>query len=220
MLAYPPNFALIVVFNFLAGVSGAPALVNVGATLSDLFGISVFLALPTGIWVLGSTLGPILGSFVATWVLNAGLGTKWIFLVNVIIGFALSVILVFLPETNPRAAQPVSARSEPAVAVVAGMLTSNDATSDQSMANAGATMAPKKYSDHSSFDDDGLVSPEPLQSLKRESGASYVFTIVLRILLTEPMVLLLGIYVGVTNGILLLFIPGTIIDYIRFKHLT
>lgn len=50
-----------------------------------------------------ANIGPSLGSPVGEWIADdANMGLKWIFLINVIIGFAFSIILCFIPETLPR----------------------------------------------------------------------------------------------------------------------
>ena len=55
------------------------------------------------LFVVSANVGPSLGSPVGGWITdNESLGLKWIFLINVIIGFGYAIIMCFIPETLPR----------------------------------------------------------------------------------------------------------------------
>jgi MFS family permease len=55
------------------------------------------------LFVVSANVGPSLGSPVGGWIsANPSLGLKWIFLINVIIGFGFAVLMCFIPETLPR----------------------------------------------------------------------------------------------------------------------
>jgi MFS family permease len=55
------------------------------------------------LFVVSANVGPSLGSPVGGWITaNPSLGLKWIFLINVIIGFGFAVVMCFIPETLPR----------------------------------------------------------------------------------------------------------------------
>jgi MFS family permease len=55
------------------------------------------------LFVVSANVGPSLGSPVGGWIsANPSLGLKWIFLINVIIGFGFAVVMCFIPETLPR----------------------------------------------------------------------------------------------------------------------
>jgi hypothetical protein len=50
-----------------------------------------------------ANIGPSVGSPVGEWIAdNSSMGLKWIFLINVIIGFAFAIVMCFIPETLPR----------------------------------------------------------------------------------------------------------------------
>lgn len=60
---FAPNIGTIVVFRFLAGFVGSPALATGGATIADIFPPK---ALPAGIgaWAMGAVCGPVFGPVV------------------------------------------------------------------------------------------------------------------------------------------------------------
>ena len=181
---------MLVIFLFLSGIAGATSLTNVAATISDLFGDSDSAGQPMALWVAGSSIGPTLGGLAGVWIIKAGLGLKWLFLVNVILGFGLAVIVVFVPETLPRL---VVARTVGKTALV-----------DQGLASAaGAAKLEGKGGND-----------------KKVYGLIQALTNSLRYLFTQPIILFTGIFNGVANGVLLLFVTGIVTDYLTLKHLT
>jgi MFS family permease len=94
---------MLIIFMFLAGTAGSTALSNVAGTIADLFGDVDGAGQAMALFVVSANVGPSLGSPVGGWITaNPSLGLKWIFLINVIIGFGFAVIMCFVPETLPR----------------------------------------------------------------------------------------------------------------------
>ena len=91
---------MLVIFLLLSGIAGANSLSNVAATISDLFGDSGSAGQPMALWVAGSSIGPTLGGLSGVWITKAGLGLRWLFLVNVILGFGLAIIVIFVPDDS------------------------------------------------------------------------------------------------------------------------
>ena len=88
---------------FLCGIAGSTALSTVADTIADLFGDVDGAGQAMALFVVSANTGPSLGSPVGGWITdNPSLGLKWIFLINVIIGFGFAVIMCFIPETLPR----------------------------------------------------------------------------------------------------------------------
>lgn len=180
---------MLVIFLFLSGIAGATSLNNVAATISDLFEGSDSAGQPMALFVAGGSVGPTLGGLAGTWIVTAGYGFKWLFLANIIIGFALAIIMVFIPETLPRLV----------------------------MAKAAGRPA--------------LAAKEPSQSARAYDSesqgkrvivfnAAFALTESLRLLFTQPIILFTGIFNGIANGVLLLFITGIVTDYLRVKGAT
>ncbi|KAM0788496.1 hypothetical protein ACM66B_001628 [Microbotryomycetes sp. NB124-2] len=93
-----PHISVILVFRFLSGFVGSPALATGGASMSDIFPPS---ALPAaiGIWSMGAVTGPILGPVVGGFAAQAN-GWRWPNLELLwISGFAFGILFVLLPET-------------------------------------------------------------------------------------------------------------------------
>jgi len=93
-----PNFGTILVFRFLTGFVGSPALATGGASMSDLFQPQR-LPYMIGIWALGAVAGPILGPVIGGFAAQAK-DWKWpIYELMWISGFSLVFLSLFLPET-------------------------------------------------------------------------------------------------------------------------
>ena len=181
---------MIVIFSFLSGIAGATSLSNVAATVSDLFQSSDSAGQPMALFVAGGSIGPVAGNLIGSRILQDGLGFKWLFLINVIIGFGLACILGFVPETLTRLVKTSASRST--------------VFADQE-------------------------SPPPFEAFEPRSQGSnsrtvydltFAFTESFRLLLTQPIILFTGIFNGIANGILLLFITGLVTDYLTVKNLT
>ncbi|KAF8867300.1 MFS general substrate transporter [Acephala macrosclerotiorum] len=101
--AYARNLPMLIIFMFLAGTAGSTALSNVAGTIADLFGDVDGAGQAMALFVVSANVGPSIGSPIGGWITaNPKLGVKWIFLINVIIGFGFAVIMCFIPETLPR----------------------------------------------------------------------------------------------------------------------
>lgn len=88
---------------FLAGTAGSTALSNVAGTISDLFGDVDGAGQAMSLFVMSANIGPSIGSPVGEWIGDrTDMGLKWIYLINVIIGFAFAIGMCFIPETLPR----------------------------------------------------------------------------------------------------------------------
>ena len=142
------------------------------------------------LFVAGGSVGTTLGGLAGIWIIKAGLGLKWLFPVNVIIGFGLAVIVVFVPQTLPR--------------LVIAKETAKTALVDQIFAQAAET--------------DELESLGSNKSIVY--GVRLAMTNSLCVLFTQPIVLFTGVFNGVANGVLLLFITGLVTDYLSVKRLT
>ncbi|KZP16134.1 MFS general substrate transporter [Athelia psychrophila] len=92
------NSSTVLVFRFLTGFVGSPALATGGASMGDIFPPE---AQPyvIGIWCLGAVAGPILGPVIGGFAAQAN-GWKWpIYELMWISGFALIFLSILLPET-------------------------------------------------------------------------------------------------------------------------
>ncbi|ORY54988.1 major facilitator superfamily domain-containing protein [Leucosporidium creatinivorum] len=108
-IAYPTGLPMLVIFMFLAGMTGSVALVNVAGTIADLFGDEAGSAQAMALFAASANIGPSLGSPVGEWIAeNASMGFKWVGLINVIVAFAFSASLCFIPETLPKIVIPRS----------------------------------------------------------------------------------------------------------------
>lgn len=101
--AYALNLPMLIIFMFLIGTAGSTALSNVAGTISDLFGDVDGAGQAMSLFVMSANIGPSIGSPVGEWIGDrTDMGLKWIYLINVIIGFAFAIIMCFIPETQPR----------------------------------------------------------------------------------------------------------------------
>ncbi|ORY62710.1 major facilitator superfamily domain-containing protein, partial [Leucosporidium creatinivorum] len=95
---FAPNIGTILIFRFLAGFVGSPALATGGATIADLFPPK---ALPAGIgaWAMGAVCGPVFGPVVGGFAAQAN-GWKWPFWeLFWLSAFTWIFIFLLLPET-------------------------------------------------------------------------------------------------------------------------
>jgi MFS family permease len=94
---------MLFIFMFLAGIAGSTAVTNVAGTIADLFGDVDGAGQAMALFVISANVGPSVGAPLGAWITNdPNLGLKWIFLLNVIIGYGFACILCFIPETLPR----------------------------------------------------------------------------------------------------------------------
>ncbi|KAG0650048.1 Caffeine resistance 5 [Hyphodiscus hymeniophilus] len=96
---YAKNFGMLLAFRFLTGFFGSPVLATGGATMADIYSPSK-RAYAIAVWgaaaVSGPVLGPLIGGFAAQ-----HKGWQWpIWELLWLSGFALIVLVIFLPETS------------------------------------------------------------------------------------------------------------------------
>jgi len=95
---FAPNIATLLVFRFLAGFVGSPALSTGGTSMTELFP-ERYWAYAIGIWAVGGVCGPIAGPVIGGFAAMAN-GWRWpIYELLWISGFGLIVLTLFLPET-------------------------------------------------------------------------------------------------------------------------
>lgn len=173
-IALALSFPMMVIFMFLAGAAGSTALSNVAGTIADLYGDADNAGQAMSLFVATANIGASLGSPVGEWVAeNTHMGLNWLFWLNVIIGGAFALCLVFIPETLPRVVIQQQAKKASGVG-------------------------------EDTFQRDAIV--ETKISIVREIW--FVFSMALRIMLTEPIVISLGLYNGFAYGLLFLYLDG------------
>ncbi|GAA6017962.1 hypothetical protein JCM10207_002721 [Rhodosporidiobolus poonsookiae] len=94
----PTNLTCILIFRFLTGFFGSPALATGGASMGDIYSMT-HLPYAIAVWAVGAVCGPILGPVVGGFAVQAK-GWKWsIFELLWLSGFGLAFFTFFLPET-------------------------------------------------------------------------------------------------------------------------
>ncbi|KIM30841.1 hypothetical protein M408DRAFT_271319 [Serendipita vermifera MAFF 305830] len=97
--ALAPNATVLIVFRFLAGVCGASPLANGGGTIADIWPATE-RGIATSLYSSGPWFGPIVGPLVGGFLIESGLGWRWVFWIMCIVTGALSILgLLFMPET-------------------------------------------------------------------------------------------------------------------------
>ncbi|KAE8453818.1 hypothetical protein EG329_009330 [Mollisiaceae sp. DMI_Dod_QoI] len=96
---YAKNFGMLLAFRFLTGFFGSPVLATGGASLGDMYKPSK-RAYAIGIWGLAAICGPVLGPLIGGFAAQHK-GWQWpIWELLWLSGFALIVMVLFLPETS------------------------------------------------------------------------------------------------------------------------
>ena len=96
---YAKNFGMLLAFRFLTGLFGSPVLATGGASLADMYKPSK-RAYAIAVWGLAAICGPVLGPLVGGFAAQHK-GWKWpIWELLWLSGFALIVVIFFLPETS------------------------------------------------------------------------------------------------------------------------
>jgi MFS family permease len=174
---------MLIIFMFLAGTAGSTGLSNVAGTIADLFGDVDGAGQAMALFVVSANVGPSLGSPVGGWIAdNPHLGLKWIFLINVIIGFGFAVIMCFIPETLPR------------------LVIAKAVSKQESVAAEEAVILKSKV------------------NVWKE--LRFVSTMTFRIMLTEPVVLFLGLFNGLAYGLIFLYLDGVYDVFVLNNGLT
>ena len=98
-IIYAKNFGMLMAFRFLTGFFGSPVLATGGASLGDFWKPSK-RAYAVGVWGLAAISGPVLGPLVGGF---AAQHKNWqwpIWELLWLSGFALTILIIFLPETS------------------------------------------------------------------------------------------------------------------------
>ncbi|GAA6031785.1 hypothetical protein JCM8097_001989 [Rhodosporidiobolus ruineniae] len=92
------NIETVLIFRFLSGFVGSPALATGGASMADIFPPQ-HLAVAIGTWAIGAVLGPIVGPVIGGFAAQ-GMNWRWPFLELLwISAFAFVVLFFLFPET-------------------------------------------------------------------------------------------------------------------------
>lgn len=175
---YAPNIAVFLVFRFLAGFVGSPALATGGATIADMYD-PARTAYGLCIWgsfgICGPVFGPILGGFAAE-----ARGWRWTIWVVAWMASAVVVLLFFcMPESSATTILYYRAKRLRASTGRADM-------KSQSEIDAATTTA-------------GTSKTNAATSQLRMLGAAFILTF------TEPIVFALDLYTALLYGILFLW---------------
>ncbi|KAF8333589.1 MFS multidrug transporter-like protein [Cantharellus anzutake] len=167
-IALPTGLPMLIIFMFLAGVTGSVALCNVAGTISDMFGDDAGAGQAMALFVSSANIGPSLGSPVGEWIAeNPHMGYPWIGWINVIIGGTFATCMTLLPETLPSIVIPRTVKEK-----------------------------------------DGVEMELPISRRSALDEVVFTLTMALRIMITEPIVLSLGLYNGFAYGLLFLYLDG------------
>ncbi|PGH02024.1 hypothetical protein AJ80_08918 [Polytolypa hystricis UAMH7299] len=99
--ALSPHIVMLLVFRFITGVLGSPALATGGASISDLYD-QKHKALAIGIWGIAAVFGPVLGPLIGGFAAQA-YGWRWtIWVLMWLSAFASILLFFFLPETSSK----------------------------------------------------------------------------------------------------------------------
>ncbi|KAF2225327.1 major facilitator superfamily domain-containing protein [Elsinoe ampelina] len=96
---YARNIGMLLAFRFLTGLFGSPVLATGGATLADIYPPKK-QAYALSVWGMSAVAGPTLGPTVASFAVVAKGWTWSIWPLMWLSGFALLVLIFFLPETS------------------------------------------------------------------------------------------------------------------------
>ncbi|GAA5913618.1 hypothetical protein JCM6882_001704 [Rhodosporidiobolus microsporus] len=92
------SLPVLLVFRFLSGFVGSPALATGGATMTDIFPPSQ-QAMAIAVWAMGASMGPLLGPPLSGYAVQLA-GWRWSFYETLFLaGFTLALTFFFLPET-------------------------------------------------------------------------------------------------------------------------
>lgn len=201
--AFPLNLPMIVIFMFIIGTCGSTALTNVAGTVGDLFCDSDEASIPMSFFVFSANAGPSIGGIVGEAIVeNSSLGYKWIFIINIIIGAAFVVFLCFIPETLPKIV--IQERTATAgenvpniiwrefgyfMEMIKGQKLSYEIIYEQKLSQNGQ---------------DAVIVDKT--NLFKE--IRFVALQALKMMVTEPIIIFMGLYNGFAYGILFLYNDG------------
>lgn len=201
--AYTLNMPMLAIFMFFLGLSGSTATTNIAGTVGDLFGASDEASQPMALFVFSANAGPSIGGIVGEAIMENGkLGFKWIFLINIILGAAYIVFLMFLPETLPRIViqerTAVEGKDVPNVLIREfGYLWENIRGKDASYKAL--------YEEKLSEEGNEAVVVEHVSVFNE---IKFVASKALVMMVTEPIIIFLGLYNGFAYGLLFLYMDG------------
>ncbi|GME45236.1 vitamin b6 transporter bsu1 [Neofusicoccum parvum] len=175
------NLPMLIIFQFLCGAAGSTALSNVAGTIADLFADADNAAQPMGLFVASANIGPSLGSPVGEWIafVNPNMGWRWIFWIKE---------LGVLTESS---------------VIIGGAFSAIMCFVPETLPRVVIARAVKKAE---TADPDEIVVAQSKINIFQE--IRFVFTMALRIMVTEPIVTFLAIYNGFAYGLLFLYLDG------------
>lgn len=201
--AWPTNMAMIAIFMFIIGLCGSTALSNVAGTIGDMFGASDEASQPMSLFVFAANAGPSIGGIVGEAIAeNSKLGYKWIFIINIIIGAAFVVFLCFIPETLPRIVIEERTAME-------GREVPNIIWREFKYFYETITFKTPSYKilyeEKLSQEGGEAVVVEKVNTLNE---IKFVALQALKMMVTEPIIIFMGLYNGFAYGILFLYMDG------------
>lgn len=211
--AFPLNMPMIAIFMFIIGTCGSTALSNVAGTIGDMFGASDEASQPMALFVFAANAGPSIGGIVGEAIAeNSKLGYKWIFIINIIIGAAFVVCLCFIPETLPR--------------IVIEEATAMEGRDDipgivwREFGYFKETLMGKTPSYRIIYEE--KLSSEGQEAVIIEKSSTFnemrfIALQALKMMVTEPIIIFMGLYNGFAYGILFLYMDG-IFDVFVFNN--
>lgn len=201
--AWPTGMAMIAIFMFLIGVCGSTALSNVAGSIGDMFGGSDGASQPMSLFVFSANAGPSIGGIVGEAIMERStLGYKWIFIINIIIGAAFTVFLCLVPETLPRIVieeqTALEGRESPNVILrefgymkdrLFGRTPSYQILYEEKLAQEGGE----------------AIVVEKVSTLNE---IKFITLQALKMMVTEPIIICMGLFNGFAYGILFLYMDG------------
>ncbi|KAG7697863.1 hypothetical protein KL930_000082 [Ogataea haglerorum] len=211
--AYPKNMPMLAIFMFIIGLCGSTALSNVAGTIGDLFGNSDVASQPMALFVFSANTGPSVGGVVGEAISeNSSLGYKWLFLINIIVGAAFFVGLMFVPETLPRIVIPermaIEGKNVPSVIKREFKYFFNSVTGKKQDFMNEVT-DPK--------DPNTTIVVEKVNAIHE---MKFVCVMALKMMVTEPIIIFLGLFNGFAYGLLFLYLDGIFDVFVYNNHLS
>jgi MFS family permease len=213
--AFPLNMPMLAIFMFIIGLCGSTALSNVAGTIGDLFCDSDEASQPMSLFVFSANAGPSIGGIVGEAIMErSSLGFKWIFIINIIIGAVFVFALCFVPETLPRI-----------------VIQERTATEGENVPNVilrefkyfAEVLTLKKpsyeiiYEQKLSQEGDEAVIVNKVNVFQE---IRFIALQALKMMVTEPIIIFMGLYNGFAYGILFLYLDGIFDVFVVNNNLT
>lgn len=210
--AWPLNMPMVAIFMFIIGVCGSTALSNVAGTIGDMFCASDEASQPMALFVFSANAGPSIGGIVGEAIAeNSKLGYKWIFIINIIIGAAYIIAMCFIPETLPRIVieerTAMEGRDCPAVVW-------REFGYFKDIIMFRTPSYKKIYEEKLSQEGDAAIVVEKVNTFDE---LRFVALQALKMMVTEPIIIFMGLYNGFAYAILFLYMDG-IFDVFVFNN--